>query len=178
MRAGPGRAGPEIVDFGYPNGPFPPRSLLEKTGGKAPTFSRRHWEGKGRLYPTNRRFPDLKIRSGGPLGQFGLAALGQLDAALGRRPWLLRARGAPGKKTWLASGLQPYEFIGLVATALEIQVIILDLTILSRFPTKLVTGTRCIGSSSKNGVECAQNSPRRPIIRPFRDHVLVRSDQL
>ena len=43
-----------------------------------------------------------------------------------------------------------------------------------RFPAELGPETRSTGSGSKNGAERTQNQPRRPILRPFRDHFLVR----
>ena len=39
------------------------------------------------------------------------------------------------------------------------------------FPAELGPETRSNGSGSKNGAERTQNQPRRPILRPFRDHL-------
>ena len=44
-----------------------------------------------------------------------------------------------------------------------------------QFPAELGLETPLNGSGSKNGAERTQNQPRRPILRPFRDHVLVRT---
>ena len=45
--------------------------------------------------------------------------------------------------------------------------------ILGKFPTELGPETHSNGSGSRNGAEHIQTQPRKPIIRPFRDHVLV-----
>jgi hypothetical protein len=47
--------------------------------------------------------------------------------------------------------------------------------VFGRFPVKLGPETRSNGSGSKHGVERTQIWPRRPIIRPVRDHVLART---
>ncbi len=47
--------------------------------------------------------------------------------------------------------------------------------VFGRFPAELGPKTRSNGSGSKNGAECTQNEPRRPIIKPFRDHFLIRT---
>ncbi len=47
--------------------------------------------------------------------------------------------------------------------------------VFGRFPAELGPETRANGSGSKNGAERTQHEPRRPIIRPSRDHVLVRT---
>ncbi len=44
-----------------------------------------------------------------------------------------------------------------------------------RFPAELGPETRSAGSGSKNGAERAQNQPGRPILKPVRDHFLVRT---
>ncbi len=49
---------------------------------------------------------------------------------------------------------------------------------LGRFPAELGPETRYNGSGSKNGAERTQNWPRRPILKPFRDHFLVRTRNL
>ncbi len=47
--------------------------------------------------------------------------------------------------------------------------------VFGRFSAELGPETRSNGSGSKNGAERTQNKPQRPIIRPFRDHFLVRT---
>jgi hypothetical protein len=47
--------------------------------------------------------------------------------------------------------------------------------VFGRFPAELGPETRSNGSGSKNVAERTQNWPRRPILRPFRDHFLVRT---
>jgi hypothetical protein len=44
-----------------------------------------------------------------------------------------------------------------------------------RFPAELGPESRSNRSDSENGDERTQNCPKRPILRPFRDHVLVRT---
>ncbi len=44
-----------------------------------------------------------------------------------------------------------------------------------RFPAELGPETPLFGSGSKNGAEITLNDPRGPILRPFRDHFLVRT---
>ncbi len=43
------------------------------------------------------------------------------------------------------------------------------------FPAALGPETRSKRSGSKNGAERTQSYPRRPILKPFREHVLVRT---
>ncbi len=47
--------------------------------------------------------------------------------------------------------------------------------VFGRFPAELGPETRSNESGSKNGAERTQNLPRRPILRPVRDHCLVRT---
>ena len=52
---------------------------------------------------------------------------------------------------------------------------IICILVFGRFPAELGPETRSNGSGSKNGAERSHNQPKRPIMRPFRDHVLVRT---
>ncbi len=45
-----------------------------------------------------------------------------------------------------------------------------------RFPAELGPETPLIGSGSKHGAEIIHNYPQGPILRPFRDHVLIRTN--
>ncbi len=46
--------------------------------------------------------------------------------------------------------------------------------VFDRFPAELGPETPSNVSGSKNGAERTQNQPRRPMLRPFRDHFPVR----
>ncbi len=47
--------------------------------------------------------------------------------------------------------------------------------VFGRFPAELGPETRSNGSGLKNGADRTQHWARRPILRPFRDHFLVRT---
>ena len=55
---------------------------------------------------------------------------------------------------------------------------ILVFAVLGSFPAKFGPDTRSNESGSINGEECISNYLRRPNMRPFRDHVLLRADKL
>ena len=50
--------------------------------------------------------------------------------------------------------------------------------VFGRLPAELGPEARSNGSGSENGAERTQNWPRRPLLRPFRDHVEVPDPQL
>ena len=53
--------------------------------------------------------------------------------------------------------------------------IIILILFFGRFPAELGPETFLNESGAENGAEITQNYPRRPILRPFRDHFLVRT---